>query len=292
MPRDARLPVAVLNLAVLCLGLGLGLGIAASPAIAENTEAPPARQATERIEYVIGPDTPFGLIVAIRAPDGEAGFDAELLDLMARTEAATRADDNAQLYRFVRTPDRPGEVLLLEAWPDLNTLHAHLHAPHTRELLAALTDLSIDLTILRPLAGDADAVITEKPRLTTAPASSHTPRVMEQIRDHPGRHFEDPVMVHTRLVMTPSQSDAARAELADIAATTADRADGVRFYAAFADAESPDTYHVLESWDDVVALRLNDEAPRHQRLLQTVARYASDRRLTSALFPLTPDMAE
>jgi quinol monooxygenase YgiN len=81
---------------------------------------------------------PFTLIVRLRVKD-DAGDKLEAA--FAKAAKATRKEKGCLAYDLNRDAKAPTQYLLYERWQNLDSLEAHLRAPHITALLAQLGDL-------------------------------------------------------------------------------------------------------------------------------------------------------
>jgi quinol monooxygenase YgiN len=106
---------------------------------------------------------PFTLVVRFKVKeDAVAKFEAEF----AKAIKKTRAEKGCLAYELNRDAKTPGQYLLYERWQNVESLEAHLKAPHITGLLGqvgAMMDGPPEGQIFVPVGGAAAKKETPKP---------------------------------------------------------------------------------------------------------------------------------
>jgi|SRR3954454_5708232 len=78
-------------------------------------------------------------VIARVSPRPEAR--AELLELLAEVQGASRQDDGCINYGYYAELTDPDKLIAVEEWRDMDALRAHLRTAHVEKLVAALPRL-------------------------------------------------------------------------------------------------------------------------------------------------------
>lgn len=258
-------------------------------AAAASDAAEPTLQ--ERVRQHVGDGKPFILHVRVRVPeDVDAAQLEALVRLNRANREATASEPGAVYFNFLYEPQELGDdgdpsaarrLLVLEHWSSRADWEAHLKHGHTRQNMAMFSELGcdVDLRLYVPLTdGNPMANLFGKKPLTMEPATSHLDRVRETVKAH--WDFARPLTVLTELPVTASADDAARTELADIAAVTSANAERLTRFVVAVGAEDPKRVLVWQEWPDILAYAANADTPRDKRLHEVFNRYGAGRRMT------------
>lgn len=271
MDRRAGLAVVVLFLAV-------------TGVLAQEPSAPaPGDAVIQELERMGRGKGAFALRVTFEVYPGKLdGFLAEA----QRVATFTNGKDGARFYRFFQQIDRPTRVVLLEEWPDLPSLRAHLDAAHTRQFLAAVVPMGAEPIRIRYYAPASEGVdpATADPTADGPPPAQPT---AEQTRQRLAEHglATAPFVLLVDLPLNAGAGARMKRTATRVQSATVREPGAVR-YAYYQDLTQTDDFLLFEWWDQFKSMEAHLGLPHFKELMRAFAAYGAQRRSVSIFRPL------